>query len=205
MRTPKGYTTKTLIQNYLLITIDSTFDTQVNDWIAKVEDYIDRYTHRNFIADTTASARLYDGDGTEDLLIDDCVDVTKVEQGLDTYGGTFQEVGETGSDRYFTYPANSTALLVPITKIVLSARAFPCGNQNNRITGKWGYSVAVPAEIEHIATVLAAGIINFSLNADGEVQSMTVGQYTVAYKDKKQQSDLESVEDVLKMYKRYEL
>ena len=75
----KGYTSRQQIENYLLITVDPSFYTQINSWIEQIETYIDKTTGRNFIADTVASAKLYDGDGTSELLIDDCVDVTEVK------------------------------------------------------------------------------------------------------------------------------
>jgi len=191
MRTPKGYTTKEQIENYLLITIDPSFDDQVADWIAKIESYIDSYTERNFKADSMASVRLYDGSGTGEVIIDDCVSIEKVEYGTET---PFSEIEE-----YITYPANAA----PKTKIARRYSVFPCGKQNVRITAKWGYSVEVPADIEFIATIFAAGVINYSLHADGEVSSMNVGRYSVSFKDEKQWQDFERASKLLELYRRY--
>ena len=57
----KGYTSKTAIENYLLESIDSSFNTQIENWIESIEKYIDNYTGRNFKADTEASERKFDG------------------------------------------------------------------------------------------------------------------------------------------------
>jgi hypothetical protein len=177
----KGYTDKSTIENYILQEIDVSFDNQLDEWIEGVEKTIENITGRVFIADTTASARLYDGDGEQDLLIDECVDVTKVEVGSDAYGSSFSEILETGSDRYFTYPQNAIVKGQCIDKVVLSARTFPCGMQNNRITAKWGYSVAVPADIKFVATVFVTGILNQQRMGGDQIKSERIGNFTVTY------------------------
>jgi len=133
----KGYTTKEKVEAYLGKD-DGVSDAVLTSYIEAVEGAIDGLTDRNFIADTVASARLYDGSGDNALLIDDCVSVTKVEVGLDSYGDDFLEISATGSDRYFLRPSNYSADSVPVRSIELSARDWTGGRQNNRITAKWG-------------------------------------------------------------------
>jgi hypothetical protein len=186
---PKGYTSRQEVENYLLIDIDVSFHAQVDSWIEEIEQYIDNATERNFLADTEESERVFDGDGTAWLLIDDNVEVTKVKIG--------DEELTVGNDNdYVLYPANKT----PKTKVQLTGRRFTRGFQNITVEAKWGYSVDVPADIRTVATVLVAGIINYSLNADGEVQSMTIGRYTVTYKDEKQWQDFERIDKTLATY-----
>jgi len=36
---PKGYTTKTAIENYMLTVIDASFDDQIDEWIEAAEWY----------------------------------------------------------------------------------------------------------------------------------------------------------------------
>jgi hypothetical protein len=198
MFTPKGYTTIGQIQNYLLTDIDLAFQTQVNDWIAQVEKYIDQKTGRNFVADATDSIRSYDGNGISELLIDDCVSITKIEI-RSTDGEVLEDDLVAGTD-YFLEPSNET----PKNQIRLYGYIFSKGIQNIKITGKWGFSSTVPADIMTAATVLVANIINFSNQSDGEIQSMAVGRYTVSFKDKKQIEDFEQVEEILDSYKKYE-
>jgi len=187
----KGYTTRQKIENYLLITIDSSFYDQVEEWISEIEAYIDKITGRNFVADSIATAKKYDGDGTSSLLIDDAVAITEVKIGTDVF---------VINDDYVIYPANE----LPKTKIKLIGSVFPCTPiQDISIKGKWGYSISVPKDIQTVATVLVAGMINYSLNADGEVASETIGRYTVSYKDEKQWQDFERIDNVLEMYKKY--
>lgn len=190
----KGYTTRTQIEDYLLITIDPSFYTQVDEWISAMETYIEQATGRVFIADSTASARLYDGDGSRELLIDDCVDVTEIKIG-DADAIAKADFADNG---IYVYPANGT----PKNKIVLTALRFTIGNQNISVTGKWGYSAQVPADIMHACTSLVAGIINFAWESEGEVQSMTIGRYSVSYKTGQQSEDFNRVPETLKTYKR---
>lgn len=204
MATPKGYTDKEAIENYLLQSIVSDFDDQIDEWIVAIERTIDNITGRNFKADTVASARVYDGDGEDNILIDDAVQVTKVETGLDSYGGQFFEISASGADRYFLEPANYAALGRPIRKISLSARVWPEGRQNNRITAKWGYSVEVPDDIKFVATVFVAGIANQHRQGGAEIKSEKIGNYQVTYNSddgKNSWADFENAKAILESYR----
>lgn len=193
----KGYTDVPTIENYLLTEIDSGFVGQIEDWIASMEKYIDNSTGRNFIADSVATVRKYDGDNTSKLLIEDCVDVTEVK----INGGDPLNFGESGEDDdYFLYPAND----LPKNKIQLAGGLFPkYPFQGISVKGKWGFSVEVPDDIKQVCTVLVAGIINYGNSAEGEVKSMAIGRYNVTYKDEKQWQDFERVKEILDYYKKY--
>jgi len=184
----KGYCTKEDIENYLLTEIDATMDAQVEAWIEAMENYIDKETGRNFKADTTATEKLYDGDGDRNIFIDDCVEIAKVE-----IDDTEVEEGD-----YFAYPANGT----PKTEIAMEYQRFTRGRQNVAITAKWGYSAAVPEDIKFACTVLVAGIINNAADTGGEVKSITMGEYKVDFKDGKQSNDFESIKNILAKYQR---
>lgn len=183
----KGYTTKTALENYTLQTIDATFDSQITAWIEAVETYIERLTGRVFIADSVASERVYDGNNDSHLLIDDCVDIDKVE---------IDDVEVVSTD-YKTYPANS----VRKNKIKLLYNYFTRGDQNITITGKWGYSVAVPADIKLAATVLLAGIIQYGNTALNK-RSESIGSYSVTYGDDKGWQDFDNSMKILQGYKK---
>ncbi|XOB41795.1 MAG: hypothetical protein ACKKMS_00125 [Candidatus Nealsonbacteria bacterium] len=174
------------IENYLLTEIDVAFESQVERWIEAMERHIDKETGRNFKADEESSVRKFDGDGEQDLFIDDCIEVEKIE-----VDGAEKE--------HWLYPSDE----LPYTKVILKDSVFTKGNQNIEITAKWGYSEDVPADIEFACTVLVAGIINRSLSHEGEVQSKTVGPYSVTFKTEKQWSDFEQIEGTLEKYKKY--
>lgn len=202
----KGYTTEVHIENYMLKEIDPSFATVINDWIEGVENTIDLITGRNFKADTDATARLFDGDDDIKLIIDDCVEITLVERGTDDYGGAFETIPATGSERYFSHPANHTAIKKPITSLSLRADRWTLGTQNHRITAKWGYSIEVPADIRRVATVLVAGIINAHSPSGQEIKSERIGNYQVTYNSEKGNNSLADFEEaklMLDSYKRY--
>lgn len=204
----KGYTTEEKVEAYGLIDIDAAFSPTVDQWIAGVEQMIDRVTGRNFIADAEASARLFNGQGTKDLIIDDAITIETVEVGLDDYGGNFITVGNTGSNRYFTEPANHAALGVPVTRLLLRDRHFTTGIQNHRITARWGYSAAVPADIEFAATVFTFGIANQQRQGGSSVKSERIGNYQVTYNSENGRDswgDFERAMEILDAYKRYYL
>ena len=205
----KGYTNKTNIENFGLIDIDATFaSSQLDAWIEGVEDVIDLETGRNFIADSAASVRVFSGQGDKTLIIDDAAEITLVEVGLDDFGGSFVTVPDTGSNRYFTEPANHVSKEKPVTKILLRDRYFTNGMQNHRITAKWGYSVAVPKDIQFVATVFVFGIVNQQRQGGSSIKSEKIGNYSVAYNSENGRdswADFERAMEILNGYKRYYL
>jgi hypothetical protein len=178
----------------LLIDIEASFESKVQQFINAVTAYIERYTGRKFSVDSSASTRTYDGDGTNEIYIDDAFEITKVEVSYG-FGSDFTEITD-----YYTYPSNTK----PITKIILPYNYFWQGNQNVKVTAKWGYGASVPEDLSFAATVMVAGIINSSNQHEGEVQSETIGRYSVTYKTGSNQAhDFSNAKDILKMYKRY--
>jgi len=190
MLTPKGYCTIAQIQNYLLHTIKEYFRPQVEEWIAMMEKYVEQETGRVFIADAVASEKKYDGDGKTQLFLDECVEVSKL-----TIDST-----EVSSDDYLLYPANE----LPITRIKLkddSGLFFTKDEQNILVEAKWGYSATCPPDISFATTILVVGIINFSGDMAGEIKSEKIGDYSVAYKEKKDWQDFERAKRILEKYK----
>ncbi len=207
----KGYTTEVKVEQYGLIDIDASYATQVDEWIESVENIIDDITGRTFIADEEASTRLFDGNGSRKLLIDDAAAVTLVEIGNDSYGGAFQTIPATGANRYFLEPTNgknNSGKPVPYTSIVLNANHFVTGRQNQRITAKWGYSVEVPREIEFVATVFVFGIVNQQRQGGNSVKSERIGNYQVTYNSENGRDswgDFERAMEILDTFKRHYL
>ena len=204
----KGYTTEAKIENYILTDIDPSYADTVTDLIESVEDIIDLETGRNFIADADATPRLFSGQGDRALIIDDAIDISLVEVGTDDFGGSFITIGNSGSNRYFTEPSNHVAKKKPITKLLLRDRTFTAGVQNHRITAKWGYSVAVPKDIQFVATVFVFGIVNQQRQGGSSIKSEKIGNYSVAYNSENGRdswADFERAMEILNGYKRYYL
>lgn len=195
----KGYTTKEAVENYNLVEIDNSFNDQVDEWIESVEEYIDHETNRDFgpvsrdedgDIDAVAEDRTFDGDGSNTLVIDAAAEIEEIR---------FSETGDPiDVDQYVLHPIRKDTT----TQIVLKNLRFPRGMQNIYVKAKWGYA-AVPKDIKLAATVLVAGIINNAWQSEGEVQSMTIGRYSVTYKTKQQVDDFNKIEEILAFNKRY--
>ena len=179
----KAYTTEAKLNAFLGITIVTG---EADDAINEAVDLIDKLTGRNFIADTEASTRLFDGNDNDHLPIDECVSISKVEKGDNYYGDTFTEISEfvQGSNTagYKELPVNYSEEAIPIRRIFLRGYLWLKGKFNNRITAKWGYSATVPQAIALATTILASGIYMYNKGgASGNVKSEKIGLYSVAY------------------------
>jgi hypothetical protein len=190
-----SYTDEASIEKYLLTDIDASFRAQIAEWITEMSAYIDKYTGRQFVADATATARLFEGKCSNKLLIDDCVAVTAVEQG-DTYGESFSTI--TAGD-YQLLPYNDT----PKNAIGLKRTAWGLGV--HRITAKWGYSLACPDDIKFAATVLVSGIIWPQINPGSFKKKEAIGNYTVEYQSDESAADYERACEILDQYRRINL
>ncbi|MHA1853385.1 MAG: hypothetical protein ACTSUF_07720 [Candidatus Heimdallarchaeaceae archaeon] len=199
--TDKGYTTEEKIEKYLNITITTD---DADDFILATQKYIDEMTGRSFKADESASARLYNGNSRQGLIIDDCVEVTKVEVGSNIWGDSFEEISNDGSTRYYTLPANNEAENLPIRKIGLRDRIWIEGHANHKITAKWGFSEEVPSDVSFAATVIASGMYYENRGGkSGKVGMEKIGQYQVSYGDEKKINDLAKAQEILDNYTKH--
>ncbi len=196
----KGYTNKASIENYLLQSIDATFNSQLNSWIESVEQLIDNMTWRNFIADASGSEtkKIYDGNGKfimrfDDFIIEDATDLGNL---VLTIGDPAVTIS---TDDMYIEPVNSDRK----NKIILKNTNFVLGRQIIKLTARFGYSAEVPADIELAATILVAGILNYSNNTKGKVRSETIGRYQVTYASEKGFTDYRNALGMIKAYKKY--
>lgn len=183
-------TDQVAVQNYMLIDIDAGFVSQINDWIQAIGEYMDKATNRQLIADETAADYKYDGTGKKSIVIDDFVTITKVMDGSNII-----------TTSCFLYPANST----PKWRMEADSRIFTKGRQNIVVTGRRGAydEDTLPEALKFTATVLLAGIINYAYDdSTGDVQSETIGRYSVTYANTKQREDFAAAMQSLKQYRR---
>ena len=191
------YTTQENLENYLLTDIDPSFESQIEDWIEAISQYITSETGRVFVADTTASERHFDGNDTRFLPIDECISITKVEKGSDQWGDTQAEITS-----YIKLPQNYSAKSLPIDELMLKDGYWLQGAMNHTITAKWGYSASVPKDIELAATILTSGVIYESLSGEGEIKTESIGGYSVTYKDERQWADFERAKQIIGQYRK---
>ena len=195
------YTNRTAVQNYLLVNIDTSFDTQIDEWCIAVSNWIDTYCNRDSFEQEAATSKLYDGNGLDTLYVNDLLSVTKIEI-LDEDGSVDFTFDST--TMYYLYPANKT----PKTSIVINSSNAPIGvflkgKQNVKITGVFGYATTVPNEIKLVATRLVASIIQEkNLDATAEITSEKLGEYSINFQDiDKLANRLKNIEDILDRYR----
>lgn len=184
----KPYTTREAVANYLGITIPSNLNNQFDEWILAMSRYADNYTNRTLFNDEETT-RLYDGDGRDICIIDDCVDISEV-----LLDGSPVEV--------FEYPQakDYTSRIVPA-----DGSRWKKGRQNISVTGKFSMSKTLPLDIKQAVTVLVAGIYN-ARNVQGKVGTTeTIGDYSVTYREASQKVDFDNAKINLSSYRRIAL
>jgi len=177
-----NYTDKTAVQNYTLTNINSSFDTQLAEWIAAMSRFMDKYTGRTLVAADAPETRKYDGTGTDTLIIDDVHTITAV---------TVDEAEVTPAQ----YPANSSRKY----RLVLPRDLWITGLQNVEVTGHFGYYDAIDdgMDIKFACTVLVAGIVNAANRQDDGVKSEKIGEYAVVYKNDEERADYKRAMQIL--------
>ncbi|MHA1225125.1 MAG: hypothetical protein ACTSR2_00985 [Candidatus Hodarchaeales archaeon] len=182
-----------------MVNISDSFATQIDEWISAVSAWIDNFTGTTFETESD-SYKLYDGDGTRELMIDDLVSLTKIEI-LDEDGNVDETIDS--SDEYYLYPANET----PKYRIVLNTSnapiaVFPKGHQNIKVYGDFGYSSSVPEDVRLAATMLVSQIIkDGNLDITGNIKSERLGEYSVTFQDIDKIADRIGVKEILNHYK----
>lgn len=190
-------TDRTAIQNYMLVDIDDSFLDQITEWIAAVEQEINKMTNRIIIADTTDQVYYYDGTGKTSMMTDDFVSITSIE--------VLAEQGDDDptdiTEYVYLYPANST----PKWRLEYTYR-FPRGRQNIKITGKRGVytSATVPKDLKTAAAIMVAGIIRYGYDKDtgDTIASESIGRWSVSYKTDQEKADSEVAKATILRYRR---
>lgn len=178
----KKYCTVEDVENYVGLDVAAGFQSQIESWIEGISNLISLKTSREWLADTAANERFFDGNGMQSMEVDEFIEVSNVYTG-DAFGENFTE--ETS---YITYPHNTTVK----DTIVLKDSLFPSFIKSVKINAKWGYAVTVPEDIKFATVVLVAGIILSQTNQDQEVKSEKIGNYSVSYETDAQKSDYEN-------------
>lgn len=183
----KKYCTKADIENYLLIDIDANFNNQIDSWIESASEHIRLSTNRDWLADSEASDRYFDGTGYQDLHIDDFIGTPTVAVGED-YGVNFTTITD-----FIVQPYNTENKHT----IIRTGTNLPLGIKNMRVGAKWGYGEEVPQDIRHATTVFASAIVLAQTNQDGEIASEKIGNYQVTYKNDQHKDDFAQAMDII--------
>lgn len=198
------YTNETAIEKYLMTDIDPSQSSQITDWISAVERYINNYCNRpeGFEAPAADETKYFDGPGGVELTLESFTTITSI-QTLETDGATISQT-LTENDDYWLYPLNET----PKYEIRLTPNSacgsWPSGHKRIKIIGKFGYGTTVPKDIELAATILVGKIIEKGKDG-GNVQSESLGDYSVSYKPLDEVSGEFGVKKILDPYRIIEL
>lgn len=122
---------------------------RIQDVIKAVAQKVTHQTRRQFIADTVASARLYDGSGTVEMEIDEFVSLSSMQ--ILGYVGVASAITVTSpvvcQDQ--TLPQTRVLLFSGTTPIYagIYIDKWPEGYRNIQATCIWGYAATIPADL----------------------------------------------------------
>jgi hypothetical protein len=199
---PKGYTDKTTIENYLIQTIDTSFDSQIDAWIEAAENFIDQDTSQIFIKKT--ATRYFDGNGQRELVIDSFRSITSLDI-LEVDGTTLLSLTEGPADDFLSFPYNEDTKYKLILTNTSQIGAFLSGHRRIKIVADWGEASTVPADIKLACTLLVADLIRRSQRGGGTISSESLGDYSVSYGNFDESAKELGVKKILDHYRIFEL
>lgn len=189
--TPKGYCDKADIENFLLTDIDSSFDTQVDSWIAAAETWVDQYlgyttasgVYMEEISNEVAESSYVDGDLNlvvfpRKVPVDSITSISLVK-GTDSLDLVLTDGGE---NRY-QLPEPKDRIVYPSAELSLSGSSvinnfadikftkFFCD-----LTYRAGYST-IPSPISMATVNVASDFIMRHANKEG-LESISQGRIT---------------------------
>ena len=150
-----NYTTTSLVKASLGIPSGTTSeDAYIEDAIDAAEDEINNFCDRTFVADGSATARVYQPSTNVLVYTDDFYTTTSlVVKQDDSNDGTYGTTLTITED--FIVVGNSA----PVNCIRSVSSPFPRYTSNRptvQVTAKWGYKTAVPAAVAQAALILSA-------------------------------------------------
>ena len=150
-----NYTTTSLVKASLGIPSGTTSeDAYIEDAIDAAEDEINNFCDRTFVADGSATARVYQPSTNVLVYTDDFYTTTSlVVKQDDSNDGTYGTTLTITSD--FIVVGNAA----PFNCIRSVSSPFPRYTSNRptvQVTAKWGYKTAVPSAVAQAALILSA-------------------------------------------------
>jgi hypothetical protein len=169
-----SYTTATQVSNFLGRPLTQYETDELTNIIAAVKIWLDKRLNSTF-DQVSATTRYYDG-GFRNLDIDPCTAITEVKSINDD---TTSSYIYTDGTEYVAEPQNETV------KRELRKRLtpFPKGIHRVAVTAQFSeYDGGVPADIQIVATRLAAGVLKAGTNVSaGEVKSESLEGHSITY------------------------
>lgn len=172
-----AYTTSTLIQNYLQRTLNANETAFLAILIPAIKVWLDRKLNSTFDS-AVATTRYYDG-GVENLDIDPCTSITAVKS-LNSDGSTSYDYDLVTTPDVLYEPRNETVK----REIRKRNGTFPSGKQNIAVTATFSeYDGGVPNDIQTIASILAAEVLNQGkvASSGGNIASESLEGHSISY------------------------
>ena len=193
-----AYTNKGNVQKYLNVDIASSFDAQIDAWIAAVQQWIDRYTEKTFEVGATETVRYFDTYGGRSVFVDPFVGTPSLVQILNPDGSVQRTLTAGQGADYMMYPLNSSEK----SEILLSVNSsghFGHGPSRLKITALFGYAT-VPADITLVATKLVAKIVEKGLKG-GQLSSVSLGDFSSAFQEIDEEAEAMGIGATLDSYR----
>lgn len=218
MASSKNYSDITQLSNFLLVTIDSSFNTQIDDWISAAENYVDNYLgfttasglHNESIVNETLDVRI---DGDLNLVIFprkrpiNSISALSIWKGSESI--TLDLTDSDGNTRYIK-PVQNNCIVYPSYELSISSGAYSISSfaelKYSRYYTKMSYIAGyttIPKDIQLATTMVAADYFMRQANKEGLI-SVTQGRVSKrwgARRDDGKSPFLVDAENILQRYK----
>jgi hypothetical protein len=126
------------------------------------------------------------------LFVDDFHTVTQVKVGGDVLANT----------EYVLKPFNQS--FVNQIRYASKAKWSSIVEGDIEVTGRYGMydKDAIPEDLRWAVMILVAGVVQSSSNDNKNIQSETIGRYTVSYRTDTQKMDFKNAIEIIKSYRR---
>ncbi len=192
------YTNQANVEAYLSRELTSTEETLLDGIIEYLSEFINSYTNRKWNDlgenDPDPDSKIYDGEGTREIRLNDSVkSLTKVEV-LDTAGGVYNTYNP--EDIIF-YPLNREI----IESISLRTGRFPHRRASVKVYGVFTDG-KVPADVVSVCTAIVGRYISHASNNGGFKKESIEGYSYELATSNEQDSDLRNLVSTLDMRKK---
>lgn len=159
------YTTLSDVKAQLVETLgsttDTTYDALISSLITSASRAIDGYIGAEddyFYPSSDAETRYYDGNGGNQIVIDNYVSITTLAV-AESGGVSSSDYITWSSSDWFDYPYNASAKGKPYNRIIVDIENggksyFPAWSKAVKVTGVFGYSATTPADVAQACKVM---------------------------------------------------